>query len=216
MSKSFKIDLTGQRFGRWTVLEFVPNEKNVSYWKCRCDCGNISDVEVSTLKRGISKSCGCLRSELESERMKIKNPAQIKHGGKGTRLYRIWKGMRQRCYNPNSNHYPSYGGRGITICKEWVNDFSALKEWALSSGYSDELSIDRIDNNKGYSPENCQWTGVKTQCRNRRSNVNIEYNGQQITLTEASEKTGINKYTLNGRYHRGDRGEELFRPVKTK
>lgn len=208
MSKSFKVDLTGQRFGRLTVLEFVPVPcTKRSYWKCRCDCGNEKTVETQKLLLFSTKSCGCLKIERIIKQ-------STKHGGKSTRLYEIYKSMRQRCLNSNNPHYCDYGGRGITICKEWENDFTAFRDWALSNGYADNLSIDRIDNDKGYFPENCRWVDRKTQCNNRRSNIIVVFNNKQFTISEASELSGIKYNTLRDRYLRGDRGDRLFRPVK--
>lgn len=210
MSKSFKVDLTGQRFGRLTVLEFVPNEKDChSFWSCRCDCGKTVTISGNRLKNGDTKSCGCYNKEMLKK-------ANTVHGGAHTRLYRIWAGMKQRCYYPNTSYYYRYGGRGITICDEWKNDFVVFRDWAMSHGYDDTLSIDRIDNDKGYFPENCRFVNAKTQCRNRRSNTFVEYQGEMITLAEAVERTGIKKGTLEDRYRSGDRGERLFRPVEKK
>ena len=149
-------DLTNKKFGRWTVLERVPNKNGAVYWKCKCDCGVIKEVKSSNLKLGNSKSCGCLSRELSSERMKI-------HGGRKTRLYEIWYNMRQRCYNSNIESYKNYGGRGIIVCDEWKNDFVSFRNWALSNGYTESLTLDRIDVNKNYYPENCRWVSQLIQ-----------------------------------------------------
>jgi len=141
-------NLLNKVFGRLTVIEFddwYPKLKQ-SRWKCLCTCGNEAIVLGNNLKRGIAKSCGCLQKEKASE-------ANIVHGGRGTPLYALWKGMRQRC---NDKENKSYGGRGIKICKSW-NDFALFREWAVLSGYKPGLSIDRINPNKNYCPSNCQW-----------------------------------------------------------
>lgn len=207
MSKSFRKNLTGLRFGRLTVLEFVPTEDRHSHWLCKCDCGNEKTIDAQKLLSFSTKSCGCWKIE------KIVKHS-TKHNGKGTRLYEIWKNMKQRCLNTHNPHYQDYGGRGIKMCNEWLGDFSTFRDWAFANGYSDDLSIDRIDNNGNYKPTNCRWTDRKNQCNNRRSNIFVVFNNKQITISEASQLTGIHKSTLKDRYRRGDRGERLFRPVK--
>lgn len=137
------LDLTGQRFGKLTVVEKITKRKKGKVlWKCLCDCGQFTQPVTASLINGHSRSCGCVRT---------------KHNGKGTRLYRILNGMKDRCLNVKSQYWIRYGGRGITICQEWAKDFAIFKEWALANGYEDTLTIDRIDNDKGYCPSNCQW-----------------------------------------------------------
>lgn len=213
MSKSYREDLTGQRFGRLTVIEFVPNNKPNSYWKCRCDCGRMVIINAGELKRGSTNSCGCLRRE----RAIILNKTQNRiHGLYKTKLYRKWEKMKTRCYNKNNNFYKDYGGRGITVCEEWKNDFKAFYDWSLEHGYKEGLSIDRIDVNGDYCPANCRFTDIKTQNRNKRNNIMVEYHGNQVCLKDAAELSEINRNTLQHRYHNGERGERLFRPVKKK
>lgn len=135
------------------------------------------------------------------------------HGGKHEHLYQIWCGMKQRCCNPNNKNYARYGGRGIIICEEWLNDYSAFRKWSMENGYEDngELSIDRIDNNGNYEPSNCRWTNVIVQANNRRSNVLITHNGKTQTLREWSEETGICMDNLYYRYRAGRTPEEILR-----
>lgn len=158
------IDITGQRFGRLLVIQKAEPRKgyNGAMWKCVCDCGKTTIVNGQNLKSGNTTSCGCYGIERKTNTPKT-------HGKSGTRLHRIWKAMHSRCYNKNFHAYNHYGGRGITICDEWLHDFQAFHDWAIVNGYKDNLSIDRIDNDKGYSPDNCRWVTMEEQNKNKRA-----------------------------------------------
>ena len=149
-------DIKGKKYGRLLAIKPTHDRQNGHIvWLCKCDCGNTHRVIASVLKRGGSLSCGCYRRDLH-----------YIHGGKGTRLYEIWKNIRQRCYNSNNPKYHRYGGRGILICKEWQS-FNKFKWWSLLNGYEDHLVIDRIDNDGDYCPENCQWLTVSQSSKKR-------------------------------------------------
>lgn len=192
-------DLTGQKFGRLTVIGLdTSKETRKTYWICQCECGKISSHRSDGLLSGHIKSCGCYKSEQDAIRV-AKNH---KHKQSGTRLYNIWQGMKERCHNENSPNYKNWGERGISVCDEWKNNFETFYKWALENGYSEKLSIDRIDNNKGYNPQNCKWSTVKEQCRNRRSNIDITIGNTTKTLTEWCEIFNLSYRTINMRYHR--------------
>lgn len=184
------IDLTGQKFGKLTVIERAQYKSGRTAFKCVCECGNTKVIQSALLIAGKTRSCGCLAAN---------NTNQTTHGKSHTKLYGVWCSMKSRCNNPNVEHYKNYGGRGIKVCKEWGNDFQSFYDWAYSNGYKDGLTIDRIDVNKGYSPDNCRWSTMKEQCNNRVSNRYFTHNGKTQTLAQWAEETGIRYGTLRFR-----------------
>ena len=151
------LDLTGKTYGRWAVITKVIGTKK---WLCKCTCGTQKEVLQCNLTTGKTTSCGCLKKEL-----------QTKHGDVGTSLYQVWCDLKQRCTNPKIKNYHNYGGRGITYTPEWET-YIPFKKWAEGSGYQEDLQIDRIDNNKGYFPENCRWTSISINLKNKRKSLN--------------------------------------------
>ena len=188
-------DLTGQRFGRLIALEVVgKNSKNESIWKCQCDCGNTTEVLMGKLVHRRTKSCGCYRRDFKKYDAKYNEIIY-------RRLYCIWGKMRQRCLKPYCKAYKDYGGRGITICKEWEN-FNNFRDWALSNGYRDDLTIDRIDNDGNYEPSNCRWATMLQQQNNKRNNRLLTYNGITMTFSDWARELGIENSTLYKRLER--------------
>lgn len=198
------VDKTGERYGRLTVVSLSEKRSGrKTYWLCKCDCGNYKEVRSDCL--GSVNSCGCLKKEQDSKNL----TKHHRHKLSGTRLYREWQGMKRRCLNANDNRYSDYGGRGIKICNEWLVADNFF-EWALNSGYSDELTIDRIDVNGNYEPSNCRWATIKEQSNNRRSNVLFTHRGKTQTLTQWAEEFGINPHTCYTRYLKTNVFDEIF------
>lgn len=204
-------NLIGQRFGRLTVIERAENNKNGHVcWKCRCDCGVKIVVDGGSLRNGDTKSCGCLKIEKASGRL-------FRHGLRRSRIYKIWANMKTRCFNPNNSKYPRYGGRGITVYPAWIDDFQAFYDYVSKLEHFGEkgYSLDRIDNNGNYEPENLRWANAKTQrCNQQDALMVVLYNNKKVVLKDAARLSGINYNTLYSRYCRGDMEEKLFRPVR--
>lgn len=196
------LELTGQRFGRLVAVERVSNKGKETKWRCVCDCGNFTEVYSCNLTRGLTKSCGCYQSECSAAR-------KYKHGLSDSRIHGIWSEMWKRCTTPSYKRYDAYGGRGITICDEW-REFTAFYEWAMRNGYSDNLTIDRKDNDGNYCPENCRWADMYTQANNTRRNVYITRNGITRTVTEWERAMGFPAGRIKGRIARGMDIERAF------
>lgn len=195
------VDLTGKKFDRLTVLKLHHKKQGYSkngtkngsryYYECLCDCGNKIIVRSDHLKRYLVRSCGCFA--LES---KIK--CNTTHGQSKTRLYSIWECMKRRCYEIKNNRYKYYGGKGITVCQDWL-DFENFYNWSINNGYKKNLTIDRINVNGNYEPQNCRWVTAKIQARNTSQNRFFTYNGETHCIAEWAEITGINYYKLYAR-----------------
>lgn len=199
-------DISGQTFGRLTALYRLHNTKGRTKWLCVCECGNLTEVNISHLTSNKIKSCGCLRD---------KN--NYKHGKTNTRLYRILHNMKQRCYNKNNQDYQDYGGRGIAVCNEWKDDFQAFYNWSMANGYKEGLTIDRINVNGNYEPNNCRWITNEAQANNRRSNVNIKYCNYNYNISQWAKILNLSPSIISRRYHKNwDVAEMLTKRVDNK
>lgn len=186
-------DLKGCVFGKLTAIKRVNKVGERGRWFCKCECGKEKEVAQTHLISGKIRSCGCLFKENVHDFAKT-------HGfSKKERLYTIWQGMKDRCYNSNSSHYYLYGERGIGICEEWKSNYPSFREWAIKNGYNSKLTIDRIDNNKGYEPDNCRWISYERQNLNKRTNVKLTYKGQTKCISEWSKELGISQSLIRAR-----------------
>lgn len=189
----------GMQKGKTTIVAMRRiNEEATSIIECliRCECGTEKWVNYNNFKRGHYMSCGCERYSTIAKK-------KTTHGGRRSRLYQTYHSMLNRCYNPNIHNFKHYGGRGIIVCDEWRHSFVAFRDWALSNGYSDDLSIDRIDVNGIYEPSNCRWATYKQQARNTTRNRWVELNGQTKTLSEWAEIYNISPSAIQGRLYIG-------------
>lgn len=201
-NKTF-IDLTGQRFGRLSVTGLKGSFDNHRIWICKCDCGRMTEVPTNSLLSGNTKSCGCLRIDNARDVRKSMRTYVGEYKNGQTRIYRIWHGMCQRCYNLNSDQYKNYGARGITVCSEWRSEPLKFQDWALNNGYDDTLSIDRINPNGNYEPSNCRWVRAETQQNNRRNNVRIKLGDVEMTMAQWDRKMGYRPGTIGKRIRSG-------------
>lgn len=202
-------DISGKTFGRLTVVSLSEIKNSKRHWECKCICGNIRKIQEDSLTHGRTKSCGCLRTEVNIFKGTI-------HGLRKHSLYGVWDGMINRCYRDTCEHYKSYGGRGISICDEWRNDFVAFYNWSTNNGYEKGLTIDRIDNEGNYEPSNCKWSTRKQQQANRRNTIFIEIDGAIKSLSEWSDESGISKKVIDYRIRKGwIPSEAVFKPINT-
>lgn len=204
-------DITGQKFGKLTAIK-LDHIKSYStstkrYWLCKCKCGNYSIVEQGQLTRGKTKSCGCIQKEY----------FKTKHNLRNSKIYETWSNIKKRCYNARSTRYKWYGAKNIKMCDEWKNDFKTFYDWSINNGYKEPLTIDRIDVNGNYEPNNCRWVDWKQQQQNKNSNINITYKNQTKCIAEWARIFNINRATLQWRIKQGWKIDEaLTTPVKTK
>ncbi len=197
------IDITGNRYNNLTVIERVANNiRGQSRWKCLCDCGNYTEVTSNNLKSGAVKSCGCLR-----------HIPKYKHNLSHTKLYRVWAGMKRRCYYRNDKSYKNYGGRGIHICDEWVNDFVNFYNWAIQNGYEEGLTIERINNDENYSPNNCTWIPKSEQVNNRRNCILYTYNNKTQNLKQWCDELNLDYGLMHDRIR--SKGWSFERAIST-
>lgn len=191
-------DLLGQQFDRLYVEKRseLKSREGRAMWVCSCSCGNRVLVDTKSLTTRTTRSCGCYSREVHSQIF-------TKHGASKSKLYFVWSDMKSRCSDTNALPYQDYGGRGIKVCEEWVASFESFQRWALDNGYKQGLTLDRINVNDGYTPENCRWVTMKTQCNNKRNNRFISYKGETHTVSEWSEVTGISKAVLRYRLNAG-------------
>lgn len=198
-----KKNLLGQRFGELFVIGEAPSKKGFAMWKCKCDCGNTIVARANSLMTGNTTTCGCGRIR-----------AITKHNKTGTRLFNIWRNIKERCENANYYNYRKYGGRGIKVCDEW-HDYKAFEEWALANGYDEtakrgDCTIDRIDVNGNYEPSNCRWASAKEQNNNKRNTVFVDYNGERKSISEWASELNKSKNTLWWRHSKGWSPREIL------
>lgn len=202
------VDLTGQRFGRLVVLKRIGSKHRSALWLCKCDCGKTKEATSSGLKCGHVQSCGCLSREIHSAQLAKLGHSRAIHGEYKSKLHNVWGGMIQRCTNPKHQYYALYGGRGIQVCKEW-RSYVAFRDWAVSHGYKEGLTIDRIDSNGDYCPSNCRLVTMREQQLNRRNNVRFVYDGETLTMSQLIERYNL-KHSAYYHYQKGKSIAEII------
>lgn len=185
-------DITGQKFGRLTALYRLHNIEGRTKWLCICDCGNFAEVMTYSLSTGHAKSCGCYQNDRLIESLAT-------HYKCHTKLYKVWSSMKKRCYNKKCNSYKNYGARGIAVCDEWKHNFQTFHDWAMDNNYQEGLSIDRINVDGNYEPNNCRWTDRTTQNRNRTNNISYTIDSETHCLKEWCEILNLNYHTVHSR-----------------
>lgn len=198
----------GKVYHYLTIKSFSHKKGTHKYYNCKCICGTSKVVRINDLRSGNTKSCGCYKSKTTSKRIST-------HGMSKTKLYKKWKDMRRRCNNPNRKCYKNYGGRGIKVCKEWEEDFMNFYNWAMENGYDEDLTIDRVDNDGNYEPNNCRWITRKEQNNNKQQSRYVTINGIAKTLKDWSIESGLPYDALRRRLDRGWKEDELLIPLMT-
>ena len=199
------VDLSGEKFGRLTVIERIGSTNNQkSLFLCKCECGNEVNVVGGNLKSGTSKSCGCLKME-----KKKKPNSEIRR-----KIKTVYYGMVSRCTNERNKQYKDYGGRGIKVCEEWILSSDAFVEWAIENGYNIGLSIDRIDNNEDYCPHNCRWVDYYAQANNTRKNHYVEYDNKKMTVSQFARTINANIRKVNYLVNKGYSTEQIYERIK--
>lgn len=194
-------NFSGKKFGKLTAIKEMPLTEGKK-WLFECDCGNKLIALKYNVTTGHTKSCGCLKT---------------KHGLYYTRLHRIWAGIKERCFNKNDIHYKRYGGRGITMCNSWKENFICFYNWAIENGYKDTLTIDRINNDYNYCPENCRWASKEQQARNRKNNKFFNFNKETHCASEWEKILGFPRCTIYNRTKLGWNFEKIVTtPIKGK
>ena len=201
-------NLIGQKFGKLYVKEFVGTENSHALWRCVCKCGNEKVMSSKNLLTNNVKSCGCLKNKGYEHGDSVKN-------GHKERLYKVYKSMIGRCYYPNSPNYKNYGARGITVCDEWLHSYDSFKKWAMENGYDPnskkyQCTLDRIDSDKNYCPENCRWASMKEQLNNTSQNVWITANGFTLNIQQWADRLGVLHSTLQTRKRMGWSDERII------
>lgn len=188
----------GQVFGRLSVVRELEPAAKKRWAECRCECGNVKRIEIANLFNGQTRSCGCLVKEQV-------RALSLKHGEEGTRLYRVWSGMKARCEIPSGDSYRRYGGRGISVCPEWSASYIKFRNWAMDAGYQDELQIDRIDNDGNYDPSNCRFVSPRKNANNRGNHVWLDAFGERKTMSDwaRDSRCAVSYATLKTRIKRG-------------
>lgn len=197
-----KINLTGKVFSNLTVIKFdsdYSKGKKSRYWLCKCKCGRYRHVRTSKLTDGYTKSCGCKNYSTNR-----------KHGLSKHNLYRVWYNMKSRCYKTKDINFHSYGGRGITVCKEWRNSLPVFYNWAIKNGYKQGLQLDRIDVNKGYTPDNCRFVTVDINLNNKRNSVYLKSNGRILTAAQWARELNVSANAIYSRIRRGWSDEKII------
>lgn len=207
-------NLTGERFGKLIVVkradDYVsPSGRRCVRWNCVCDCGKEIVVSASHLKSGDTTSCGCY-----GKQRRVEGKLANSHGMSRERIYHLFQNMKYRCNNPKSPNYSAYGGRGIAVCNEWMqkDGFERFYSWAISNGYRDDLSLDRIDVNGDYSPHNCRWADSETQHNNTQNSVKITFNGKTMTAAQWAKEIGVDRHTIYDRIRSGKPIKEILGP----